>query len=409
MKSIFKCLSSLSLPALLLATMPASCVVAQESVEEAVGQLADEIGEAIESWVEENDVEEIGEEVGEAIEQWLRDNSEELESWSEEYGDRWGAWAKRFEKKISRWAKSHERDWNDWSKEYSDRLEAWSRKLESDELEVDQLGKLIENNIEMLSDIPLGKLIDGALKEGLSQLEDAPWDSIDDLQSMIRRSIEQSVEKAEELADRVDRLNAAERPERRRGDRQEGDTEFILPVDGKSQRGNESKRSAIKSELDRKKELRELLNNKNTDWEDVEKVIAEMKDAKRRSVNEPSVDRVERARAARKEAIEKARRAAEDRLKIQNDIQRQQRQADLEPESIIRNVKEAAAKSQDRQLKELANQLVKALKESAASRESLNKINQQLAKEQKKLDEEEGLIEKLKRQIRERLRDKSGN
>ena len=52
MKSIFKCLSSLSLPALLLATMPASCVVAQESVEEAVGQLADEIGEAIESWVE---------------------------------------------------------------------------------------------------------------------------------------------------------------------------------------------------------------------------------------------------------------------------------------------------------------------------------------------------------------------
>ena len=372
MKSIFKCLSSLSLPALLLATMPASCVVAQESVEEAVGQLADEIGEEIESWVEENDVEEIGEEVGEAIEQWLRDNSEELESWSEEYGDRWGAWAKRFEKKISRWAKSHERDWNDWSKEYSDRLEAWSRKLESDELEVDQLGKLIENNIEMLSDIPLGKLIDGALKEGLSQLEDAPWDSIDDLQSMIRRSIEQSVEKAEELADRVDRLNAAERPERRRGVQQEGDTEFILPVDGKSQRGNESKRSAIKSELDRKKELRELLNNKNTDWEDVEKVIAEMKEAKRRSVNEPSGDRVERARAARKEAIEKARRAAEDRLKGRSGGQRQQEQSNRDRESINRKAKQAA-ENQERRFEELANRLVKTLEENASSRESLQK------------------------------------
>ena len=56
MKSIFK-LTSLSLPALLLAMFPATPVTAQEGVEESVEQLADEIGEAIESWVEENDIE----------------------------------------------------------------------------------------------------------------------------------------------------------------------------------------------------------------------------------------------------------------------------------------------------------------------------------------------------------------
>ena len=405
MNSISKYLASLSMQALLLAMLPASCVFAQESVEESVEQLADEIGEAIESWVEENDIEEIGEEFGDAIENWLKENSEELNAWSNEHGSRWEAWAERFEKKMSRWAKSQERDWDEWSKEYSDRLERWSRKLESDDLEADQLGELIEDNIKMLSDIPLGKLIDGALKQGLSQLEDAPWDSFDDLQSMIRRSIKQSVEKAEEMADRADKLNEERhgRTEQlRRDNQQENELEFLLPVDGQSQRDAKSRRSGIKSASDEKKsKLQELLNDKNTDWKDVEKIIAEMRklkedkqrdEVKRSAENSSANQRVERARAARKEAIERARQAAEDRLQGRGD--QRQRQLDRG-----RQAKSADKSLEERRLEKLVNQFVKTQKENAASRESLQKIYQQLEMEKRKIDIKDEAIEEMKNQI----------
>ena len=158
---------------------------------------------------------------------------------------------------MNRWAKGQERVWERWADSYSGRWEKWSKTLESNQIDSFELEKIIEGNLEMLSDIPLGQLIDGALKEGLSHLEDAPWESIDGLQGMIRRSIDQSVELVEDELDgvgqRLDRLDRAAREmakakAKRRvgrdGDIDEG-IEFILPVDEGQPDSMDSKREAM--------------------------------------------------------------------------------------------------------------------------------------------------------------------
>ena len=130
---------------------------------------------------------------GKQIESFIEENGEELEDWAERHAKAWEKWAEKFEKKMESWAEETEEEWEEWAEKYSGRWEKWADKLEADEIKGEELGELLESNLEMLGDMPLGELIEGALKNSLGELEDAPFESIDELGEIIGGAIEQSL------------------------------------------------------------------------------------------------------------------------------------------------------------------------------------------------------------------------
>ena len=341
----------------------------------------------------------------------MEENSEEIEEWVEQHGGDWGEWAEEFEKKMNRWAKGQERVWERWADSYSGRWEKWSKTLESNQIDSFELEKIIEGNLEMLSDIPLGQLIDGALKEGLSHLEDAPWESIDGLQGMIRRSIDQSVELVEDELDgvgqRLDRLDRAAREmakakAKRRvgrdGDIDEG-IEFILPVDEGQPDSMDSKREAMDLQsAEKMKELQQLLKNKDADWKDAEAIIQEMRKIKKAKANLQKKNGTSQDRErARKEAIGNARRLAEARLNQRSNNVRSGAAKDGKQDPEKSNAK---AKVREKRLERLLKRFEETQAENESSRESLKKIYQQLIKEEKKINSKDAMIEDLKEQIK---------
>ena len=400
MNSIFK-----NLIAMMLVMLPTSFCFGQEIEKEDIQEVVESVEEIA------DEIEEQVEEIGEAIEEWMEENSEEIEEWVEQHGGDWGEWAEEFEKKMNRWAKGQERVWERWADSYSGRWEKWSKTLESNQIDSFELEKIIEGNLEMLSDIPLGQLIDGALKEGLSHLEDAPWESIDGLQGMIRRSIDQSVELVEDELDgvgqRLDRLDRAAREmakakAKRRvgrdGDIDEG-IEFILPVDEGQPDSMDSKREAMDLQsAEKMKELQQLLKNKDADWKDAEAIIQEMRKIKKAKANLQKKNGTSQDRErARKEAIGNARRLAEARLNQRSNNVRSGAAKDgkQDPEKL-----NAKAKVREKRLERLLKRFEETQAENESSRESLKKIYQQLIKEEKKINSKDAMIEDLKEQIK---------
>ena len=400
MNSIFK-----NLIAMMLVMLPTSFCFGQEIEKEDIQEVVESVEEIA------DEIEEQVEEIGEAIEEWMEENSEEIEEWVEQHGGDWGEWAEEFEKKMNRWAKGQERVWERWADSYSGRWEKWSKTLESNQIDSFELEKIIEGNLEMLSDIPLGQLIDGALKEGLSHLEDAPWESIDGLQGMIRRSIDQSVELVEDELDgvgqRLDRLDRAAREmakakAKRRvgrdGDIDEG-IEFILPVDEGQPDSMDSKREAMDLQsAEKMKELQQLLKNKDADWKDAEAIIQEMRKIKKAKANLQKKNGTSQDRErARKEAIGNARRLAEARLNQRSNNVRSGAAKDGKQDPEKSNAK---AKAREKRLERLLKRFEETQAENESSRESLKKIYQQLIKEEKKINSKDAMIEDLKEQIK---------
>lgn len=390
---------------MMLVMLPTSFCFGQEIEKEDIQEVVESVEEIA------DEIEEQVEEIGEAIEEWMEENSEEIEEWVEQHGGDWGEWAEEFEKKMNRWAKGQERVWERWADSYSGRWEKWSKTLESNQIDSFELEKIIEGNLEMLSDIPLGQLIDGALKEGLSHLEDAPWESIDGLQGMIRRSIDQSVELVEDELDgvgqRLDRLDRAAREmakakAKRRvgrdGDIDEG-IEFILPVDEGQPDSMDSKREAMDLQsAEKMKELQQLLKNKDADWKDAEAIIQEMRKIKKAKANLQKKNGTSQDRErARKEAIGNARRLAEARLNQRSNNVRSGAAKDGKQDPEKSNAK---AKVREKRLERLLKRFEETQAENESSRESLKKIYQQLIKEEKKINSKDAMIEDLKEQIK---------
>ncbi len=125
-------------------------------------------------------------------------DEEKIEQWAEKHAGEWEKWAEKFESKMERWAESQESQWEDWAEAYSKRWEDWGAKLESGEFKPEEMQALLERNLEMLKDMPLASLIDGALKEGLGELKNAPFNSLAELHELIGGSLEQSLQAMEE-------------------------------------------------------------------------------------------------------------------------------------------------------------------------------------------------------------------
>ena len=171
--------------------MCGTCVSQEAELEEATEQI-ELVAEELEQAVEE---------IGERIEQWAEEHGEELEVWAEEYSGQWEEWAQGFETKMESWANEQEKVWEDWAEGYSQKWESWGEQLESGELSKEEMGELIERNLEMLGDMPIGPMIEGLMEQGMGGLKEAPWESLNDLKDMLEDSLEQSLQGIEEMAE----------------------------------------------------------------------------------------------------------------------------------------------------------------------------------------------------------------
>jgi|GEM_PF-5603531 len=169
-----------------ICVLVAQTVNAQETTAEAALEQTVEVAEGIEA-------------VAERVEQWAEENSEEIEEWAERYSGQWEQWAERFEGKMERWAAQQESEWEKWAEDYSGEWESWGSQFDAGDFNSEETNELIERNLEMLSKMPLGQMVDGLLKEGVAELKDAPWESLGDLKDLFEESFNTRMEPREEL------------------------------------------------------------------------------------------------------------------------------------------------------------------------------------------------------------------
>ena len=96
---------------------------------------------------------------------------QEIEKWAEQHAREWEKWGERLEQKMERWAQQQEKQWEGWAEQYSRQWEEWGSKLEAGEIDSQQMNELLDKNLKMLKEMPLDRLIDGALKESLGELK----------------------------------------------------------------------------------------------------------------------------------------------------------------------------------------------------------------------------------------------
>lgn len=188
-------------------SVPAN-VYAQDNVEEELTQRLEEASEvvqdaseAVEDTIEEvaDHVAEVGEEFSKALEKWMKRHSGELENWSEEHGDQWTEWADRLEQRVEKWSVDQEKQWTSWAEHYEEEMAGLSKQLKKNELSSEDVGNLVETNLRLLAEIPIGQMIEQGLRAGANELESAPWESLNDLSRIAGDAASDSVEAAERL------------------------------------------------------------------------------------------------------------------------------------------------------------------------------------------------------------------
>ncbi len=134
--------------------------------------------------------------------EWMDENGSELEEWAEQHASEWQKWAAGFENRMEKWADEQEHHWEKWADEYSSKWEQWGQQLEKGELDSEQMNKLMQRNMEMLSKMPWEKLVKEAIRESAAGLNNAPWENLNDMHEMVGRSVELSLERLEQSGDK---------------------------------------------------------------------------------------------------------------------------------------------------------------------------------------------------------------
>ena len=121
-------------------------------------------------------------------------NEEDIEAWAEKHAQEWEAWGEKFERNMESWAKKQEAHWEKWADSYSERWENWAEQLESGEFDGEEIEELVEKNLEMLSEMPLGQMVDQVLRDGVGELGDAPWESLGELSELAKSAMQQPLD-----------------------------------------------------------------------------------------------------------------------------------------------------------------------------------------------------------------------
>jgi len=339
-----------------------------EDAVESLEKLAEELGGSLEDGAEE---------IGEALEEMIDEHSEELQEWSEKYSGQWEDWMESFEERFNDWAEDQERVWEKWAERYGSRLESWAEELEDGEWDPENIGNIVQRNLEMFGKMPLGKLVEDMLTEGTESFESAPWESLDELQGVVKNSLATAAKETER------RLAEAKRNRARSGKRnKEVEVDYILPM-------AEGQQDELKTQTD---ELADLLQEKidvlkqrltaNDLEEDEMKALFQqllMLSKKKKTLAKNSAEKRKRDREQIRERAIEARKQA---IEVQKNARMKANQ----------RLADSVEKAKDSRV------------ESAGDRKMIEKMYRAFGEEQKKLDQKKSELEELRNEIRQ-LRD----
>jgi hypothetical protein len=81
--------------------------------------------------------------------------------------------------------------------------------LENEDVDPEIVGELVKRNLKELAEMPIGKTVDQLVKEGLGELSNAPWESLDELGALARSAAQESLDEFAELAEQGSSERAA--------------------------------------------------------------------------------------------------------------------------------------------------------------------------------------------------------
>ena len=169
----------------------------RRTFEEALDVAGQDIGEELEELFEQLDA--TSQKLGQKIERWAEENSDELSAWSKKYGDQWEEFGEKFGSTVESVADDQQGIWSRWAERYERDMEQWGNDLEQDQMTGEDIGRFIDNNLEALSKMPLGKLVDQVLEDGVDELRNAPWESLDELGLLAKDALQEPLEELAEL------------------------------------------------------------------------------------------------------------------------------------------------------------------------------------------------------------------
>ena len=164
----------------------------RRTIEEALDVAGEDIGEELEQLLKQLDA--TAEKIGDKFERWAEENAEELEAWSEKHGAEWEKFGERFGRTMESIAEDQEGVWSQWAKRYERDLKRWEDHLQTDELSGENIGRFVDDNLEALSRMPLGQLVDQALEDGIGALRKAPWDSLEELGLLAKDALQEPMD-----------------------------------------------------------------------------------------------------------------------------------------------------------------------------------------------------------------------
>lgn len=315
-----------------------------------------------------------------------------IEAWAEKHAEEWEKWGEKFEAKMEKWAKSQEKQWEKWADKYSKRMENWAEQLESGEFDPEELQSMIDHNLDMLKDMPIESLIDGALKEGLGELKNAPFDSLSELQGLIGGSLEKSLEAMEQ---ELSAVAGAELQEKLKGLKTKDLHKAIEKLQGsieiKSNKGDQDTADTI-SKLEKALEKSSKLDSEQKD-KILEAVQRELADARAlRAKNEESHAR---ARDARDKAEAASARAKE----MAALAERLARQATMNKANLDKLKASRDAQKLADEARKMAMESMKRSKSSKKTKKDLEQHYNDLKKQKAELEDKESAIAEMKREI----------
>lgn len=323
------------------------------------------------------------------LETFLQKHGKELESWAEKHASDWEKWAEKFESNMEGFANEQEHVWEKWADDYSKRWENWAAGLESGDFDPKEMHKLIDKNLEMLSEMPLDNLIEGALKEGLGELKNAPWQSLGELHELVGGSIEQALSEMEKEIE----LTANDKE---------------MSSNYEMQMLNGTKKNLQRWFFDSKSKT---FRSKRGNLESALKLLQEAIQTKSKHLDADSAERLNRIKQLLeqgKDIDEKTVAETMKQLEQRRALQSQQKSKMAEMlENVIdeRNSSSEQAKKQYLKALELMKKQRRSAEDEKGKAMSLEKYMSLIERETEKLKAKETEIEKMRREIEELRRE----
>ena len=195
-----------------------------------------------------------------------------------------------------------------WADHYESEMNTFSEKLEKNELSSEDVGNLVEKNLRLLGEIPIGQMIQQGIREGARELESAPWESLNGLSRIAGDAASDSVEAAEKLTGSA--VNRAIRTSMNHGEK-------LNEAGGRLQQELNRQRDGIQKLFARRIEALEgLIEEGGDDADDARKMVERLE-----QVRNKKVEQLERQHNRRKQQAESAAPSADEMQALRRQVE----------------------------------------------------------------------------------------